>query len=195
MIPEFKFAGTPLISVRPLSLIEVSQLFEASGGGWIEISGFFVLGDNNMTHIVRRNMPEYKSFKDARRRCSPTAKGRDKKNYHEKGIRFRFSTFEEFLERVGPRPTPKHTLDRIDNNGHYEPGNVRWATRRQQVENSSRARFITFNGTTMLLKEWAASAGISGPALYNRLKQGWCVPCAITSPQRPGAVSCPHRNK
>jgi hypothetical protein len=43
--------------------------------------------------------------------------------------------FLAFLRDVGPRPTPQHTLDRIDNNGHYEPGNVRWATAKEQFEN------------------------------------------------------------
>src|SRR6266404_6625965 len=56
------------------------------------------------------------------------------KNYVGRGIKFLFQNFEEFLSCLGPRPKGK-MLDRIDNNGHYEPGNVKWSTRKQQNEN------------------------------------------------------------
>lgn len=52
-------------------------------------------------------------------------------DYGGRGIEFRFTSFEEFYICLGPRP-PGYTLDRIDNDGHYEKGNVRWATRQEQ---------------------------------------------------------------
>jgi hypothetical protein len=57
------------------------------------------------------------------------------KNYGGRGIEFRFESFKEFIEEIGLRPSPELTLDRIDNDGHYEAGNVRWATRLEQNSN------------------------------------------------------------
>lgn len=83
------------------------------------------------------NTPEYTSYHSAKKRCNPkfVAKYAD---WSGRGIEFRFTSFEEFLEEVGPRPEPKHlySLDRFPNNdGHYEKGNVRWATKKQQALN------------------------------------------------------------
>jgi hypothetical protein len=69
---------------------------------------------------------------DAKRRCK---NGKDFANYGGRGIEFRFTGFEQFYAELGPRPSPEHSLDRIDNDGHYEPGNVRWATQSQQQKN------------------------------------------------------------
>jgi hypothetical protein len=61
--------------------------------------------------------------------------GPDFRHYGGRGIKVRYLAFENFLADVGLRPTPKHSIDRIDVNGHYEPGNVRWATRKEQTIN------------------------------------------------------------
>lgn len=74
----------------------------------------------------------------ARQRCR-NAKTVEFVNYGGRGIEFKFPTVRDFVEWVlvnlGPRPSPKHSLDRIDNNRHYEPGNLRWATRIEQARN------------------------------------------------------------
>ena len=75
--------------------------------------------------------PEYQALKGARRRCN-NQNDRSYKYYGGRGIEVRFRSFDEFLAEIGPRPSPEHTLDRIDNDGHYETGNVRWATRKEQ---------------------------------------------------------------
>ena len=83
----------------------------------------------------RQTTPEYNSYFGAKQRCQY-------KNhigyarYGGRGIEFRFASFAQFLEEVGRKPTPEHSLDRIDNDGHYEPGNVRWATRIEQMRNT-----------------------------------------------------------
>jgi hypothetical protein len=80
--------------------------------------------------------PEYESYHSAKKRCNnPNALSFA--DYGGRGIEFRFTSFEEFLSEVGPRPEPKfsYSLERKDNNAHYEPGNVKWATKKQQALN------------------------------------------------------------
>jgi hypothetical protein len=81
----------------------------------------------------RRGTPEERSFAAARARCT-NLNHREWKHYGGRGIEFRFSSFEQFIGHIGPRPAGM-SLDRIDNDGHYELGNVRWATASQQVRN------------------------------------------------------------
>jgi len=79
---------------------------------------------------------EYKAFKGAKERCTNPRHA----NWHGRGIEFRFETFEAFLAEVGPRPSPRHSIDRIDNDGHYATGNVRWATAKEQSNNRRERR-------------------------------------------------------
>jgi hypothetical protein len=75
---------------------------------------------------------------------------------------------------MGEPPTPKHTLDRFPNrNGNYEPGNVRWATAKEQARNTDATRTLTVNGETRPLTEWAEILGVDGRKLHLRLKRGW----------------------
>jgi hypothetical protein len=74
---------------------------------------------------------EYHAYIGARSRCrNPKNDSYDK--YGGRGIEFRFSSFEQFFAELGPRPGPEYSVDRIDNEGHYEMGNVRWATLSEQ---------------------------------------------------------------
>ena len=78
--------------------------------------------------------PEYTAFQGASQRCS-NQRGEKYPQYGGRGVQFLYKSFEEFLNDVGLRPTPKHSLDRKDNNGHYESGNCRWATKSEQGKN------------------------------------------------------------
>lgn len=80
---------------------------------------------------------EYTAYRNAYRRCN-SPKHKSFKNYGERGIKFLFNSFEDFLRDVGPWQ-PGYTLDRIDPNGNYEVGNVRWATLNQQIKNKVNA--------------------------------------------------------
>ena len=81
-----------------------------------------------------QKVPGYSSFKGARNRCNNITNSHYE-YYGGRGIKFLFKDFDDFLADIGPRPSKELTLDRIDNNGNYEPGNVRWTTRSEQQRN------------------------------------------------------------
>jgi hypothetical protein len=87
----------------------------------------------------RRKNPEYISYSSAKARCQ-NKNDEHYPGYGGRGIEFRFKSYKEFLECLGRKPSPEHSVDRLNNNGHYEPENVRWATRSQQQKNRPRVR-------------------------------------------------------
>lgn len=83
-------------------------------------------------------------------------------------------SFENFLNDVGRRPSPKHTLDRIENNDGYYKNNCRWATKKQQANNRRSNINITFNGQTMTLMQWAEKIGVNyGTLRCNIVERDW----------------------
>lgn len=118
---------------------------------------------------------EYRIWQAMILRCT-NPRDQNWKHYGGRGIqvcdRWR-NSFSAFLSDMGRRPTLKHTLDRYpDMNGSYEPSNARWATRKEQAQNTRRNRFIDYNGKSIPLSEAARSAGINPGTLYSRLKKG-----------------------
>ncbi len=108
----------------------------------------------------------------------------DYERYGERGIGVcdRWQTsFAAFLSDMGPRPSLSHSIDRKDNDGNYEPGNCRWATRTEQNRNKRTNRLLTFNGQTKCIAEWAEEVGIHHDTLRARLNLGWSVERALTT--------------
>lgn len=119
--------------------------------------------------------PLHSTWKNMRRRCySKSNPGY--KNYGGRGIsvckRWRES-FAAFVEDVGPKPSELHSLDRINNDGNYEPSNVRWATATEQRRNSRAITTITFGGVTKSLIEWSEELGIPYETIRERVGKGW----------------------
>jgi hypothetical protein len=108
--------------------------------------------------------------------------------YGARGIRvcerWRHS-FENFLADMGERPSDSHSIDRIDSNGNYCPENCRWATMTEQARNTRANRIIEFDGVTLCLIEWAERTGIEAGTIARRLRTGWSVSDALTTPARP----------
>lgn len=82
------------------------------------------------------------------------------------------TSFENFLVDMWPRPSLGHSLDRINNDGDYEPSNCRWATRHEQSRNHSRTILLTFNGETKCISDWARELGLPKTTLLIRYHQG-----------------------
>jgi len=123
--------------------------------------------------------PEYQLWQSIARRCrTPSTKCYH--NYGGRGIELRFASFKELMEELGPRPGPKYSVDRIDNNGHYEPGNVRWATPLEQGANQRTNHLITWNGKTQHMAAWERELGVH---LRNRIfAYGWSIERAFLEP-------------
>lgn len=79
--------------------------------------------------------PEYRAYQAAKDRC--TNPNSNRPQYQQKGIKFLFVAFDEFYKALGPRPSKDHSLDRINNDGHYEIGNIKWSTREEQQRNKT----------------------------------------------------------
>jgi hypothetical protein len=105
--------------------------------------------------------------------------------YGERGITVcpRWEVFENFLADMGERPDGM-TLDRIDNDGHYEPDNCRWATPSEQSNNRRDNRLITFDGVTTSIGAWEKRLGLPPNLVRSRLAHGWSVEKALTTPVR-----------
>lgn len=114
------------------------------------------------------------------------------KDYGARGIRIyeswhRFPVFKkDILSEIGDRPTSKHQFDRIDNNGDYQPGNVKWSTCLEQSRNRRSNIFATIENRTQCIADWVKELGLNRQAVYARIRlRGWTVEQALELDPKP----------
>jgi hypothetical protein len=121
-----------------------------------------------------------------RRRCNYPTHG-SYKDYGGRGIKVceRWNnSFENFYADMGDRP-PGSQIDRIDNDGNYEPGNCQWSTRKEQNNNRRSNALFTYQGKTQTLQQWAEEYGIDKKLLWHRLNGlKWPIEKALTTPKQ-----------
>lgn len=128
----------------------------------------------------RRQTRTYNAWMAMRARCeNPSTDRYDR--YGGRGIRVcpQWSKFENFLADMGPAPSSEHSIDRKDTEGHYEPGNCRWATEEEQANNRSTNRVVEFNGERLTVAQWARKLGMDYGKLQHRLDLGWSLDRAL----------------
>lgn len=108
------------------------------------------------------------------------------KNYGGRGIKVceRWLEYRNFYEDMAPSYRAGLTVDRIDVNGDYEPGNCRWATYALQARNKRNNRMITHDGRTLCVADWAGELGIPLDTVYRRVSRGWPLKKALFTPRQ-----------
>lgn len=124
----------------------------------------------------------YNSWQNMKDRCR-NPKEKSFPRYGGRGIAVCqrwIESFDNFLADMGPRPSPRHSIDRYpNNNGNYEPNNCRWATPEQQAQNRRNNVTVSFNGKEQCISKWAKELGMPRATLNKRLKNGWRVDEAL----------------
>lgn len=123
--------------------------------------------------IIKKDHPLYAAWLAMKQRCENPS---DRKwpRYGARGIKVcsRWQNFAFFVKDMQPRPDGM-SLDRIDNNGNYEPSNCRWATPRTQAQNTRRNIFVKKDGITLCLSEWARRMNVTHSTIKSWVQNGW----------------------
>lgn len=134
----------------------------------------------------RKTTPEYRAWQSIQKRCYDP-NNMNFERYGGRGIKVADEwrdDFPCFLRHIGLRPSAQHSLDRIDNDGDYKPGNVRWASKSLQAKNQSRNRMYEFRGNSYCLSDLREISGLKLVTLQTRLRLGWDIERAVTQPIR-----------
>lgn len=140
---------------------------------------------NNFRHGYSHTK-EHNTWIGMRQRCSNENNKRFK-DYGGRGIsvcdRWK-NSFENFIKDMGYAPTPKHTLERINVNGGYEPTNCKWATIKEQANNKTVNVFVDIDGVIKTVKQWSEKLNVSQYSVRSRISRGWDAKKAIVTPFR-----------
>lgn len=143
-----------------------------------------MIGAQRATHN-RTRTPEFNAWVNMRLRCN-NPNNTSYPNYGGRGIRVcqRWANdFAAFLEDMGERPSPRHTLERADNSKDYSPENCRWATWEEQGRNKRNNHYLTHDQETLTIAEWSERTGIPQKVLRRRVNQlKWPTAKALTTP-------------
>ena len=142
----------------------------------------------NKTHGMS-GTPEYQAWIDMKHRCfNPNNK--QYLDYGGRGITVcdRWLNLDNFLADMGTKPSPKHSLDRIDNNGDYSPKNCKWSTRVEQNNNTRYNRLITIDDVTLTITQWENKMGYGRGVIQGRLNLGWSEYDAVMTPVETGKL-------
>lgn len=133
----------------------------------------------------RKEQPEYHNWRGMWERCT-NPRHEKFRLYGGRGITVceRWNDLWAFIDDMGRKPSDSHSIERIDGNRNYEPGNCRWATQTEQMRNTSRNRMLTLNGETLCLSAWSEKTGIPYQVLIHRFERGWTVERALTTTAR-----------
>lgn len=136
--------------------------------------------------------PEYQAWSAMVQRCH-NPKNPYYKYYGLRGIRvdptwLGRGGFDAFIAHIGERPSTKHTIDRVENDGGYAPGNVRWATRRVQARNTTQNTLLTLRGETLCVCDWAERVGVRRGMIFSRLGRGWAPEAAVFTPSKKASL-------
>lgn len=148
---------------------EVLRRGEAQGCGCLRAKSHLIHG-----HGREKPTPEYSAWINAKQRCTNT-RSRNYARYGARGIymcQAWSDDFTVFLRDMGPRPQG-HSLDRIDNDGPYAPGNCRWASKETQMNNTCRNLYITVGDRRLTLRQAATAFSLPYPRLLKRQQLGW----------------------
>jgi hypothetical protein len=134
--------------------------------------------------VVESKTAEYFSWTCMRRRCS-YLNDKSYARYGGRGITVcdRWLEYRNFLEDMGRKPSPRHSIERIDNNGDYRPDNCRWALPVEQQNNRCDNHILEYNGESLTLEQWGRRFGLTGSVIRFRLNLGWSIEEAITLPR------------
>lgn len=138
------------------------------------------------SRVSLKRHPLYQTWRAMIRRCRD-AKRKDFAKYGGRGISVheRWLDLMAFAADMGPKPSPLHSIERVDNSRGYEPGNCKWATTLEQCRNTRRNVFLEHAGERLTVSEWARRIGVRPCVIFGRINSlGWTVSDAVSTPAR-----------